>query len=96
MTDRRLRLLFLACSFVLLALPAAAQQVIATVPIGIAPRSSAVNPATNKIYVPSCGTDPNCSSIGTLTVIDGATNDILAVINVGYSPLGVAVNAVTN
>jgi YVTN family beta-propeller protein len=96
MTDRRLRLLFLAFSCVVLALPGAAQQVIATVPVGITPRSSAVNPVTNRIYVPSCGTDPNCSRIGTLTVIDGATNDILAVINVGYSPLGVAVNAVTN
>ena len=96
MTHRRLRLLFLAFSCVVLALPGAAQQVIATVPVGITPRSSAVNPVTNRIYVPSCGTDPNCSRIGILSVLDGATNDILAVINVGYSPLGVAVNSVTN
>ena len=59
-TDRRLRLLFLAFSLVVMAMPVIAQQVIATVPVGIAPNISAVNPVTNKIYAPDyCGGDPN-------------------------------------
>ena len=95
-TERRLLLLFLVFSFVVLALPVAAQQVIATVPVGHFTRGGAINPVTNRIYIPSCGGHPNCNTTGTLTVIDGATNNILAVINAGYSPYAAAVNSATN
>ena len=95
-TDRRLRLLFLAFSLIVMAMPVIAQQVIATVPVGIAPNISAVNPVTNKIYAPDyCGGDPNCASVGTLAVIDGATNNALFV-NVGFYPVAAAVNTATN
>ncbi len=97
--DHRPLVLFLAFSFVVLALPLVAQQVIATVPTGAAPLNSVVNSTTNKIYVPNqCGNDPTCSypySQGTITVIDGATNNPTTV-NVGYYPSTVAVNPVTN
>jgi YVTN family beta-propeller protein len=96
-TERRLRLLFLAFSFVVLALPVAAQQVIATVPVGINPTSSAVNPATNRIYVAnaSCIRLP-CPALGTVSVIDGATNNTVSV-NVGYDPDPfMSVNQATN
>jgi YVTN family beta-propeller protein len=99
-TERRLFWLFLVFSFVVLALPVVAQQVIATVPVGSSPGSApAVNSMTNKIYVTNgCGNDTACTyaySGGTVTVIDGVTNNTLSV-NVGYAPYGVAVNPVTN
>jgi DNA-binding beta-propeller fold protein YncE len=75
---------------------AVAQQVIATLPVGSYPQSSAVNSTTNKIYVVNdCGNDPNCASSGTVTVIDGSTNNTLSV-NVGAFPVTAAVNSVTN
>jgi DNA-binding beta-propeller fold protein YncE len=97
-TARRLHLSFLVCSFLVLALPVFAQQVIATVPVGPYPQSSAVNPVTNKIYVVNnnCIDYPNpCAGNGTVTVIDGttlATNTV----TVGSNPYGVAVNPITN
>src|ERR1035438_5450484 len=61
-TNRRLLLLFLAFSLAVLSLPVFAQQVIATLPVGSDPQSSAVNSTTNKIYVANdCGNDPNCA-----------------------------------
>ena len=76
--------------------PAAAQVVIATVPVGTHPISVAVNPVTNKTYVANiCGNDPNCANPGTVTVIDGVTNKT-ATIAVGVRPYAVAVNSVTN
>jgi YVTN family beta-propeller protein len=129
----------------LLALPAVAQVVTATIPTGIDPWDVAVNPNTNKVYVankcnPSvcqgagtitvidgsnsqatsvnvgyepvavgvnsqtnkiyvanhCGGDPNCASAGTVSVIDGATNNVVATVNVGYYPNTLAVNETTN
>jgi YVTN family beta-propeller protein len=95
-TARRLLLLFLAFSFAALALPVFGQRVIATLPVGRGPLSAAVNSVTNKIYVADwCGNDPNCTSGGTVTVIDGATDNTLSV-NVGFNPYGVAVNSLTN
>ena len=97
--DRRPLVLFLAFSFVVLSLPLVAQQVIATVPTGAGSLNSAVNSTTNKIYaLNQCGNDPTCSypySQGTVTVIDGATNNPTTV-TVGYYPSTVAVNPVTN
>jgi YVTN family beta-propeller protein len=93
---RRLLLLFLAFNFVVLTLPVFGQRVIATLPVGQGPLSAAINSGTNKIYVADwCGNSPNCTSGGTVTVIDGSTDNTLSV-NVGFSPYGVAVNPVTN
>ncbi len=58
---------------------------------------------TNKIYVPNiCGNDPTCNPNGnppypqgTVTVIDGITNNPTSV-NVGVYPYALAVNSVTN
>src|ERR1035437_8639221 len=97
-TARRLPLSFLVCSFLVFALPVFAQQVIATVPVGPYPQSSAVNPVTNKIYVVNnnCMDYPNpCAGNGTVTVIDGATLATNTV-SVGSNPYGVAVNPITN
>src|SRR5215813_2897376 len=77
-------------------LSAFAQVVIATAPTGGAPTAAAVNPITNKTYVANfCGSDPNCLSNGTVTVIDGATNNTTTV-TAGYYPKAVAVNSATN
>ena len=59
-----------------------------------------VNPVTNKIYVAnSCGNGPSapafCNTAGTVTVIDGATNNTLTVA-AGNFPFGIALNPVTN
>jgi YVTN family beta-propeller protein len=97
-TERRLLLLFLTFSFfAVLSLPVFAQQVIATVQVGSGPLSAAVNSVTNKIYVANatCSSTPPCPSLGTVTVIDGATNNPTSV-NVGYYPSTLAVNQVTN
>ena len=81
-TNRLFLLLFLAFSFAGLSLPVFAQQVIATIPVGIEPAAAAANTLTNKIYVPNvCGNDPNCASVGTVTVIDGATTNTLSVLS---------------
>jgi YVTN family beta-propeller protein len=89
----------LIASFSVLAIPVAAQQVIATVPVGDQPGRVAVNSTTNKIYVTNvCGNDLTCPypyPQGTVTVIDGATEQTVSV-NVGYFPFGAAVNPVTN
>ena len=71
---RRAFFLILIVNFGVLALPVFAQQVIATVPVGSYPQSSAVNSGTNKVYVANnCGNDPNCALPGTVTVIDGVS-----------------------
>ncbi len=73
-----------------------AQVVVAKIAVGTSPDAIAVNPATDRIYVVNnCGNDPNCASSGTVTVIDGATNNTTTV-NVGYQPEAIAVNSVTN
>ena len=44
------------------------------------PGNAAVNPNTNKIYVTnSCGSDMDCTSPGSLSVIDGATLGITTI-----------------
>lgn len=75
-------------SVVGLAIPAMAQSVLATVPVGSGPRAVAVNPSTNKIYV----ANDNGNSVA---VIDGATNAVTTV-PTGVSPYGIAINQVTN
>src|SRR5664279_1242297 len=73
--------LYLLC--VAMAMPAAVAQVtVATVPAGIGPFGVAVDSVTNKTYVAnlSCTSLP-CPSPGTVTVIDGATNNITTVLS---------------
>ena len=73
------------------------QVVTATVPTGMQPFGIAVNQVTNKAYVSNltCSGTPPCPSAGTVTVIDGATNNTAAV-NVGVYPYAVAVNSATD
>ncbi|HEX5505612.1 MAG TPA: choice-of-anchor D domain-containing protein [Thermomicrobiales bacterium] len=74
----------------------AAPAVVATIPVGAEPFAIAVNPTTNRIYVPNVSiTGPGGSVI---SVIDGATNTVVATISLGTSsqPQGVAVNPTTN
>ncbi len=73
---------------ILLAATTAAQTITATVNVGSHPIVAAVNPITNKIYVAN-------QDDGTVTVIDGATNQTQTV-QVGMGPTSVAVNPVTN
>jgi DNA-binding beta-propeller fold protein YncE len=92
------RSVFLVLTFWILvaSLSTQAQVVTATVASDVFPGSIGVNSVTNKVYVANnCGTDPNCQSAGTVTVIDGATLGTQRVAT-GYYPLGVAVNSVTN
>jgi YVTN family beta-propeller protein len=80
-------------------LPAAAQTILATVPVGQDGFYLAANPVTNKTYVVNyCGNDPGCGSTspGTVTVINGLTNTVDATITVGGHPTFVAINPLTN
>jgi DNA-binding beta-propeller fold protein YncE len=65
--------------------------------VGYAPIAVAVNPVTNQIYVANnCGNDATyCSSLSTVTVIDGATN-ATKTINVGAYPYALAVDPARN
>src|SRR5439155_920452 len=74
--------------FLLCALSARADTVIATVAAGTTPFAVAINPVTNKIYVVNAGSN-------NVTVIDGATNATTTVA-VGLNPFYLAVNPVTN
>ncbi len=78
-------------------LPAVAQTLLATVPVGQSAFYLAANPVTNKIYVVNyCGNDPSCASPGTVTVINGLTNTVDATITVGIHPTFVMINPLTN
>jgi YVTN family beta-propeller protein len=61
------------------------------------PGKIAVDPATDTIYVINvCGTDSTCTSAGSVSVINGATDAVVATVPVGTDPDVVAVNAATN
>jgi YVTN family beta-propeller protein len=80
-------------------LPAVAQIVLATVPVGQDAYYLAANAVTNKVYVANyCGNDPSCGSQspGTVTVIDGLTNTVDATVTVGLRPGFLLINPVTN
>ena len=65
-----------------------AQSANVTVPVGKFPIYAAVNPVTNKIYVANFND-------GTVTVIDGVTNQTTTV-QVGGTPKKIAINTVTD
>jgi DNA-binding beta-propeller fold protein YncE len=71
-----------------------------TVPAGLHPVAVAVNEVTNKIYVVSAGDCTplgKCTSKGSVTVIDGATNSTTTVTDANANgPQAVALNPVTN
>jgi YVTN family beta-propeller protein len=75
----------------LIVLDRARLQVIKRIPVGQEPRSVAVNPVTNKIYVVNYG--PQSYNV---SVIDGATLTVKATIPTGQAPIDVAVNSRTN
>jgi YVTN family beta-propeller protein len=79
----------LTLSFALVAVPAHAQSLIDTVNVGSQPNAVAVNPATNKIFVTN-------GQSGTVTIIDGLTDNVSGPITVGANPIAVAVNPATN
>ena len=93
---RRLYWFVVVTILVAASLPAAAQTLIATVPVGQVPNYPIFNPVTNKIYIENiCGTDPTCSSPGSITVIDGATDETTN-IPIGNNPQFMVMNTATN
>ena len=93
---RSIRFLLFAFSLTAAINLSVAQVVIAKVQTGIKSNAIAVNSATNQIYVSNrCGNDSSCSSTGTVTIIDGATDNTTTV-GVGYKPQAIAVNSATN
>ena len=93
---RRFQLCVLVISLIAAALPSAAQTLIATVPVGQVPGYLVADPVTNKIYIENiCGTDPSCSSPGSITVIDGLSNQTTN-IPVGNNPQFMVMNNATN
>ena len=66
------------------------ESVVDVVPLGFKPYSVAVNPVTNRLYVP----DVEGRAV---SVIDGDSNSVIATVPVGaWAPFGIAVNPVTN
>src|SRR5439155_1062236 len=83
-------LLVLAAILACNPLPALADSIIATVPVGAFPKAVAVNATTNRLYVANYADS-------TVSVIDGSTNTVLgSPIPVGSAPGAIAVNATTN
>ncbi len=87
-TTNRTLMFVLGIGLAVTAQSAAAQKVIATIPVGQSPSGIAANTVTNKIYIPNY-------QAGTLTVIDGATLSTTTV-DVGPAPGALAVNSATN
>ncbi len=90
--NRRLLFLLVVFTLAVSGLLSVAQVVTATLPVGYGPVGVAVNPVTNKIYTANQNDYPT----GTVTVIDGATNNTQSINIGGYEPYGLALNSVTN
>ncbi|MFD1275997.1 YncE family protein [Streptomyces kaempferi] len=65
----------------------ATNTVVATIPVGDAPREVAVSPDGTRAYVTNASAD-------TVSVINTATNTVVATIPVGDLPFGVAIGVV--
>jgi YVTN family beta-propeller protein len=65
------------------------EAVIATVNVGRYPHGVAVNEETNRVYVANFNE-------GSISIIDGTTNEVIDTIKVGKGPRDVTVNAQTN
>jgi YVTN family beta-propeller protein len=66
-----------------------AQYLEATIPTGLAPRAVMWNPTANKVYTAD-------DDGGTVTIIDGASNEVRATVPVGVYPGGLSCNPHTN
>ncbi len=62
----------------------ATQQVIATIPVGMAPQIVTITPDGGRAYVSNGGSD-------SVSAIDVATNTVIATITVGNAPIGIAI-----
>lgn len=60
-----------------------------TISVGTGPTGVGVNPGTNRVYVSN-------TTAGTVSVIDGNSNDVITTIAVGASPNGITANPLTN
>ncbi len=97
LTSHRSLFLAVVCILIFASVPVVAQSVVATVGVGTNPGPSAVNTATNKIYVTNLGcTAWPCSNTGTVSVISGVSNTVVATVNVGVNPAYAAVNTASN
>ena len=76
-------------SFGMISHNAFAAQMIATISVGTAPTGVGINPTTNEIYVANSGSS-------SISVIDGATNNIISTIPIESQARDVSVNPVTN
>ncbi|MBI3604658.1 MAG: Ig-like domain repeat protein [Nitrospirae bacterium] len=65
--------------------------VVPSIPVGQGPAAIVVNPQTNMIYVANMNWPTN-----SVTVIDGATNQVSATVSVGRWPVALAINSETN
>lgn len=85
------RWIFSAVAFLSLCSLLYSQTLIATIPVGHEPNLIAANPRTNRVYV----TD---RFDGTVTVIDGSSNQVITTISLGahFETFGVDVNPVSN
>jgi YVTN family beta-propeller protein len=83
------KLLSFAILALLLGPRAFSQKLITTVSIGGQPGQLAVNGATNMIYVPN-------TTLNSVSVINGNSNQIVASIPLGAAPFAAAVNPTTN
>jgi YVTN family beta-propeller protein len=85
------RLFFWAVSLAGLILSpfAFAQKLVGVVGLEGQPSGLAANPVTNMVYVPN-------TTLGTVTVINGGSNQVVANITLPSTPIGVALNPTTN
>jgi YVTN family beta-propeller protein len=86
---RRLFLLTLAISALWLAPQAFSQKLMGVINVGGQPGRLAVNSTTNMIYVPN-------TTLNTITVVDGSSNQVVTNIAMPSAPFSVAVNPTTN
>jgi YVTN family beta-propeller protein len=88
MQTLRRNLLSWALGFMLTAVPAIGQQLIATIPVGTGPVGSAVDSGTNQIYVLN-------QTASTVMDIDGGANQVIHTVSVGSTPSSGAINTIT-
>lgn len=88
-------LISLVCAFLLVCLPAAAQKLIGSVPVGNGPGGIAINRVTNKLWVTNVCGGGACEGEGSVTEVDEST---LATTTVQTPRLTgpIALNTVTN
>jgi len=76
-------------AFLLTGASATGPSVVATIPVGDAPRNVAVNVGTNRVYITDSGE-------AALSVVDGSTNEVVDELSFDLPPWDVALNPTTN